>query len=47
MALRDISASLENAPSNRTIGDDLAQLKKLNLVDSEGVGRGARWFVLK
>jgi hypothetical protein len=40
MAVRDISAFLENAPSNRTIGDDLAQLKKINLVASEGVGIG-------
>jgi ATP-dependent DNA helicase RecG len=47
MAIRDISAFLENAPSNRTIGDDLAQLKKINLVGSEGVGRGARWFTLQ
>jgi ATP-dependent DNA helicase RecG len=47
IALRDIRGFLENPPADRTIRDDLAQLKKLGLVDSEGMGRGARWFILK
>ena len=47
MAVREIREFLENPPADRTIGDDLAQLKKLDLVDSKGVGRGARWFILK
>lgn len=47
MPLRDIRGFLENPPADRTIGDDLAQLKESGLVDSEGVGRGARWFVLR
>ncbi len=47
MALREIREFLDNPPANRTIGDDLAELKKLDLIHSEGVGKGARWFILK
>ena len=47
MALREIRAFLENPPADRTIRDDLAQLKNLGLIDSEGMGRGARWFILR
>lgn len=44
IALRNIRSFLENPPADRTIRDDSAQLKTLSLVDSEGMGRGARWF---
>jgi ATP-dependent DNA helicase RecG len=47
MPLREIVGFLENPPADRTIGDDLAQLKGLGIVDSEGVGRGAKWFVVR
>jgi len=47
IALRDIRRLLENPPADRTIRDDLAELKKLGLIDSEGAGRGSRWFTQK
>lgn len=47
MAVREIRQHLENPPAVRTLGDDLAYLKKYGLIDSEGVGRGAKWFLLK
>jgi ATP-dependent DNA helicase RecG len=47
MALREIRAFLESPPADRTIRDDLAQLKNLGFIDSEGMGRGARWFILR
>ncbi len=47
IALRDIRGFLENPPADRTIRDDLAQLKTLGLVDSEGMGRGARWYIVR
>lgn len=46
IALREIIMLLENPPSPRTVGDDLAQLKQLGFVDSDGTGRGAKWFLL-
>jgi ATP-dependent DNA helicase RecG len=45
LPVRDIVEQLENAPSSRTVGDDLAQLKILKFVDSSGIGRGAKWFL--
>jgi len=47
MPLRNIREFIKNPPANRTIGDDLAELKKLGLVDTEGVGKGAQWFISK
>jgi predicted HTH transcriptional regulator len=44
IALREIVSLLETPIAARTIGDDLAYLKQLGLVDSEGTGKGAKWF---
>ena len=40
-----IADLLHNPPANRTIGDDLSYLKSLGLIDSAGIGRGAKWFL--
>ena len=45
-SLRDIMGLLENPPAARTVGDDLAYLKRIKLVDSRGVGRGAKWLLI-
>ena len=42
--LREIKEELGAGIASRTIGDDLSYLKKRKLIDSEGVGRGAKWF---
>lgn len=44
MTVGEITESMDNPPSARTVGDDLSHLKKLGLVKLEGVGRGAKWF---
>ncbi len=44
--LRDIVERLKNPPASRTVGDDLAHLKSLHLVNSIGIGRGAKWFLV-
>jgi len=46
MSLRMILEQLENPPASRTLGDDLANLKHLGLVDSNGIGKGAKWFLI-
>ena len=40
---RDIRAKLENPPADRTLRDDLAHLKRLGLISSDGHGRSAVW----
>jgi len=45
MTVGEITDSMDNPPSARTVGDDLSHLKELGLVKLEGVGRGAKWFV--
>jgi hypothetical protein len=32
-------------PPDRTLRDDLAHLKRLGLINSRGMGRGAVWFL--
>jgi ATP-dependent DNA helicase RecG len=44
-AVRDIAARLEMEA--RPIRDDLALMKQLGLVDNQGHGRGAVWFLLE
>lgn len=46
MAVHEIKELLENSPAARTVGDDLAALKKLGLITSAGIGRGAKWFLI-
>ena len=43
LALRDIRAALGSQANGRRLREDLATLKAKGLVESTGVGRGARW----
>lgn len=44
--LRQIMGSLSHPPAEATVRDDLYHLKRLGLVDSQGHGRGAVWFLV-
>jgi len=46
LALREIYSHLVAYATERQIREDLAFLKTLNLIDSKGHGRGARWILL-
>ncbi|MBN2689728.1 MAG: putative DNA binding domain-containing protein [Gammaproteobacteria bacterium] len=46
ISFRDLVKRLENPPADRTLRDDLAKLKQLQLIDSKGFGRGALWHPL-
>ncbi len=46
LALRDIRAALGSQANQRRLREDLATLKAKGLVESTGVGRGARWKAL-
>jgi ATP-dependent DNA helicase RecG len=43
MPLREISAALEAAPSDRRLREELLRLKRLGLVGQSGHGRGSSW----
>ena len=43
LALREIHARLDPPPDERRLRRDLAELKRLGVVESSGHGRGARW----
>ena len=43
MPLREISAALEAAPSDRRLREELLHLKRLGLVEQSGHGRGSSW----
>jgi ATP-dependent DNA helicase RecG len=45
LALSEIHRLLGGAASIRSLRDDLKLLRSLELVDSSGRGRGARWFL--
>jgi len=45
LAFRELRAGLSNPPADRTLRDDLAHLKRLGLIGSQGHGRGALWFL--
>jgi len=45
VSLRDIVSALKHPPAARTVGDDLAFLKSIDLANSKGTGRGAVWFL--
>ena len=47
LPLREVLDLLTNPPAARTVGDDLADLKAKGLVDSYGIGRGAKWHLAK
>ena len=42
-ALREIRSALKAPPADRTLQEDLAHLRKLELIDSDGWGRGATY----
>jgi ATP-dependent DNA helicase RecG len=45
-AVREVVALLtNNSAAARTVGDDLAYLKQLTLVRSEGIGKGSKWYI--
>lgn len=46
LSLREIVGRLKSPPASRTVGDNLAHLKEINLIDSDGKGRGAKWFIV-
>jgi len=46
LALRDIRAGLGEAPAEWEVKDDLALLKRLELVETRGRGRGSFWEIL-
>jgi len=43
--LREIMQRMANPPASATLRDDLYHLKRLELIDSEGHGRGAVWLL--
>ncbi|MCY4342012.1 MAG: AAA family ATPase, partial [Gammaproteobacteria bacterium] len=43
LALREIHARLDPPPDERRLRRDLAELKRLGVLESSGHGRGARW----
>lgn len=43
MPLREISAALDAAPSDRRLREELLHLKRLGLVEQSGRGRGSSW----
>lgn len=43
--LKDIMASLKDPPTDRTVRNNLTGLREKGLVSSEGIGRGAYWFL--
>jgi ATP-dependent DNA helicase RecG len=45
MALCEIFPTLSHPPSLRTLRDELYHLKRIGLVDTQGYGRGATWFL--
>ncbi len=46
VALRELTELLGEMITQRALRDELAFLKRLELVESTGYGRGARWFVV-
>ncbi len=46
LPLRAVVERLIDPPASRTVGDDLAQFKSLGLGESEGVGRGTKWYLI-
>lgn len=45
IAARDIMHALTKPPAERTLRDDLAKLKALKILNSQGAGRSANWFI--
>lgn len=43
--LREIREGLESPPANRTLQEDLAHLRRLGLIGSQGRGRGANYWL--
>ncbi len=47
LAFREIRQNIKNPPPDRTLREDLLHLKRLDLIDSDGFGRGAVWSLRK
>ncbi len=47
MTANEIAQNLQDAPSTRTIREDLANLKELKLINLQGFGRGSTWSLTK
>ena len=47
LPLRAITERMVHPPASATVRDDLYHLKRLELIDSRGHGRGAVWFLRK
>lgn len=47
LALREIRERLDNSPPERSLREDLQHLKRLGLVDTDGHGRGATWYLIR
>lgn len=45
LALREVRGKLGNPPADRTLREDLRHLLRIGLIDREGRGRGAYWFM--
>ncbi len=41
----EVKLKLSNPPADRTLRDDFQHLKRLGLIDVQGYGRGAKWFL--
>lgn len=46
LPFREIRAAISDPPQDRTLRDDLAHLKRLELVELSGFGRGATWRLM-
>ena len=46
LALREISAALQDPPAEWELKNDLALLKQLGLIEPRGHGRGAVWILV-
>lgn len=44
--MREILEKLKNPPAERTLRDDLADLREAGIIDSRGHARTAVWFLL-
>lgn len=47
MSLKEVMQRLHNPPAERTVREDITILKKLKFIDSRGLSRATKWFVVK
>jgi ATP-dependent DNA helicase RecG len=46
-SFRMLVTQMHNPPADRTLRENLLHLKSCGIIDSQGKGRGAKWFVLR